>query len=412
MSTDSDGSLATSGRISHRELLLMLSAIMALMALGIDLMLPAFDDIREAFGLDPDSTRVSLLITTFFLGLAVAQIVWGPLADRFGRKPILYAGIGIYVLSAVACAVAPSFNWLLVARFMWGVGAAGSRVVATAIIRDTFSGTRMAKAMSQIMAVFVMAPIFAPALGAGLIGIFPWQSVFWFCAIWSTAIAVWTLRLPETLDPQHRRALEFRSVAGGFRQVARTRITSGYTLATLGIQGVFTAYVGSSERIISEIFDRQAQFPFIFGAIGVLFGVGAILNGQLVERFGIRQLIHAALYVAIALGALLVIVSVAAEGQPSFWIFMPLLGLLLSTFMFLMPNLNTAALTPLGALAGTASSLTGAVRTAGGAVLGAIVDTQVDDSTTFFAIAALVFIAAAGGCIVWAEIGSTEATVD
>jgi len=401
-----------SGRISHRELLLMLSAIMALMAMGIDLLLPAFDDIRDAFGLDPNSTRVSLLITTFFLGLAVAQLFWGPLADRFGRKPVLYAGIGLYIVSAIGCAVAPSFGWLLFGRFMWGAGAAGARVVATAIIRDTFSGNRMAQAMSHIMAVFVMAPIFAPALGAGLIAVFPWQSVFWFCAIWSAAIAIWTFRLPETLDPVNRRPLEFGSVAGGFRTVASTRITAGYTLATLFIQGVFTAYVGSSERIISEIFGRQGQFPFIFGAIGVLFGLAAIANGQLVGRFGMVRLTRIALAVAAALGTTLVLVSFAADGSPSFWLFMPLLGLLLATFMFLMPNLNTGALAPMGALAGTASSLTGAARIAGGAVLGAIVDSQVGDTTTTFSIAAITFILLAIGSVVWAERDGVATEVD
>ena len=126
--------------LGPRELLVMISAIMALMALAIDMVLPAFDDIREAFGLADDSTQISQVITVFFLGLAIAQLVWGPLADRFGRKPILYAGTAIYVAGAVGSALSPSLNWLLAFRFVWGVGAAGSRVVATAIIRDSFEG--------------------------------------------------------------------------------------------------------------------------------------------------------------------------------------------------------------------------------------------------------------------------------
>ena len=171
----SDPTTRRTGRIGDRELLVMISAIMALMAVGIDMLLPAFDDMRESFGLDESSTQISQVVTVYFVGLAVAQLVWGPLADRYVRKPILYAGIAIYVLGAVGSALAPSLSWLLVCRFVWGIGAAGSRVVATAIIRDRFSGTRMAEAMSQVMAVFVLVPVFAPALGAGIIAVLPWR---------------------------------------------------------------------------------------------------------------------------------------------------------------------------------------------------------------------------------------------
>lgn len=389
--------------IGERELLTMLSAIMALMALAIDLLLPAFDDIREAFGLDEDSTRVSQVITVFFIGLAVAQLVWGPLADRFGRKRILYAGIGIYVLGAIGSALAPSLEWLLAARFLWGVGAAGSRVVATAIIRDSFDGTRMAKAMSQIMAVFVMAPVFAPSIGAGLIAILPWQSVFWFCVVAAVAVTVWSLRLPETLVEQNRRSLELRSISAGFVVVMRNRATAGYTLATLFLQAVFTSYLGSSERIISEIFDRKEQFPFIFGAVAILFGIGALVNGQIVGVFGMKPVIRVVLALVLVTSVTLLALSLAADGRPEFWIFMPGFGFLLSLFMFLMPNLNTLALDPMGELAGTASSLTGAARIAGGALLAAVVDSQVVDTTTPFIVGTVVFACLAIVSTVYAE---------
>ena len=381
----------------------MISAIMALMAIAIDMVLPAFDDIRETFGLAADSTQISQVITVFFLGLAIAQLVWGPLADRFGRKPILYAGTAIYVAGAVGSALSPSLNWLLAFRFIWGVGAAGSRVVATAIIRDSFEGTRMAKAMSQIMAVFVMAPVFAPSIGAGLIIVFSWRSIFWFCVICAGIIVVWSMRLPETLTEANRRPLEFRSITAGFGTVLRNPITSGYTLATLFLQGVFSAYLGSSERLIGEIFGRPDQFPLIFGAIAILFAVGAVINGQVVGIFGMKRLIHVMSGAVLVMSVALVAISVTADGTPNFWIFMPMLGVMLAMFMFLMPNLNTAALEPMGDLAGTASSLTGAGRIAGGALLGAVVDSQVTNTTTPFAVAIVLFAIGAIASIVWAE---------
>ncbi len=208
--------------MSQRELLTMISAIMALMALGIDLMLPAFDDIREAYDLGASSPETGKVITVFFLGLAVAQLVYGPLADRYGRKPVLYLGSIIYLAGAVGSALAPTFELLLLSRFIWGIGAAGSRVVATAIVRDRFEGTAMAKAMSQVMAVFMLVPVLAPTIGTGLIAIFPWRSVFWFCAVCAVIVTLWSLRLRESLDPAHRRPFRFVSSVRGYAEVART----------------------------------------------------------------------------------------------------------------------------------------------------------------------------------------------
>ncbi len=390
----------------------MISSIMALTAMGIDLLLPAFDDIRLAFDLPEESNQVSQVITVFFLGLAVAQLAWGPLTDRFGRKKILYASIGVYAFGAAISALAPSFAWLLIGRFVWGVGAAGSRVVAIAIVRDSFEGSKMAQAMSQIMAVFVLVPVFAPSFGALLIELFSWQSLFWFCLIWSGAIMVWSLRLRETLRPEHRRELEIRSVAAGFKVVVSNRMTFGYTIATLFLQAVFTAYLGSSERIISDIFDRGDQFPIVFGAVAVLFGVGALINGQVVGRFGMYRIIRVMLAAAMGMALALLAIALLADGRPSFWIYMPLLGIMLAMFMFLMPNLNTAALEPMGAVAGTATSLTGAIRTAGGALLGAMVDARLGDTVLPFSIAIVIFMTLAIVTARWAERGANVHETD
>lgn len=403
--TDAPDDAPSRSGLGAKELLVMISSIMALTAMGIDLLLPAFDEIRDAFNLAEDSNQVSQVITVFFLGLAVAQIVWGPLTDRFGRKKILYSSIAVYALGAVMSALAPSFLWLLIGRFVWGVGAAGTRVVAIAIVRDSFEGSKMAQAMSQIMAVFVLVPVFAPSLGAILISIFNWQSLFWFCVIWSGAIMLWTSRLNETLRPEHRRELEVSSIVAGFKVVVSNRMTFGYTIATLFLQAIFTAYLASSEHIISDIFDRGDQFPVIFGAVAILFGVGAIINGQVVGRFGMYRLIRVMLMAAMGMGLLLLAVAVFSDGRPSFWIYMPLLGVMLAMFMFLMPNLNTAALEPMGAVAGTATSLTGAIRTAGGALLGAVVDAQLSDSVLPFSIAIVIFMALAIIASRWAERG-------
>ncbi len=363
----------------------MISAIMALTAVAIDLMLPAFDEIREAFGLRDGSADTGRVITYFFFGLAVAHLAYGPLADRFGRKPILYLGMSIYLLGAIGSAIAPTFGLLLASRFVWGVGAAGSRVIATAIVRDRFEGPVMAKAMSQIMAVFVLVPVFAPTIGAGIIAVLPWQAAFWFCAIFVAAIALWSLRLPETLEPSRRRSLAAGSTMRGFAEVARTPVTAGYTVASVFLQGVFTVYLATSESIISDIFGRREQFPLIFGVVAIGFGVAALANGRLVQRFGIDRVVTVAFACILPLSLLLVVETLGSE-QPSFWVFMPTLACVLATFLFLMPNLNSAAMEPVGHLAGTASALTGAARLAGGAALGTIISSQITDSVRPFAI--------------------------
>ncbi len=363
----------------------MISAIKALTAVAIDLMLPAFDEIRETFGLRDGSADTGRVITYFFFGLAVAHLAYGPLADRFGRKPILYLGMSIYLLGAIGSAIAPTFGLLLASRFVWGVGAAGSRVIATAIVRDRFEGPVMAKAMSQIMAVFVLVPVFAPTLGAGIIAVLPWQAAFWFCAIFVAGIALWSLRLPETLAPSQRRSLAAGSTMRGFTEVARTPVTAGYTVASVFLQGVFTVYLATSESIISDIFGRREQFPLIFGVVAIGFGVAALANGRLVQRFGIDRVVTVAFACILPLSLLLVVETLGSE-QPSFWVFMPTLACVLATFLFLMPNLNSAAMEPVGHLAGTASALTGAARLAGGAALGTIISSQITTSVRPFAI--------------------------
>lgn len=363
----------------------MISAIMALTAVAIDLMLPAFDEIRETFGLRDGSADTGRIVTYFFFGLAVAHLVYGPLADRFGRKPIFYLGISIYLIGAIGSALAPTFGLLLASRFVWGVGAAGSRVIATAIVRDRFEGPVMARAMSQIMAVFVLVPVFAPTLGAGIVAVLPWQAAFWFCAIVAVSIAVWSLRLPETLDPAKRRPLGVGATARGFGEVARTPVTAGYTTATIFLQGVFTVYLATSESIISDIFGRREQFPIIFGVVAIGFGVTAMVNGRLVQRFGIDRVVAVALGCLLPLSLVLVVETLGSE-TPNFWVFMSTLACLLSAFMFLLPNLNSAAMEPVGHLAGTASALTGAARLAGGAVLGTLISGQITDSVRPFAI--------------------------
>ena len=390
----------TEHRMGRKELLVFLSATMAFIAVGLDLMLPAFDEIRADFGLDPLSTETTRVVTIYMLGLAVGQLFFGPLADRFGRKKTLYAGATVYVLGSAAAALVGSFELLLLMRFVWGLGAAGARIVATAIIRDRFEGAAMASAMSSVMAVFVLVPVVAPSLGAALVAFLPWRSVFWFCAFFAIAVVLWSTRLSETLDPENRRELRPGVILSGYRQIARTKTTFGYTVATLFVQASFTIYLASSELVISNIFDREAQFPIIFGAVAILFGVASLINARIVESLGIDRVVNRAYAVGASAIAVLVLLVVVSDGAANFWLFMPALGLLLSTFMFLMANLSSAAMIPLGAIAGSGTALTGAVRTGGGAFIGGLIAEQINTSLTPL-VAGLALMVSCSAATVW-----------
>ena len=206
------------GEATGREFILLVTALMATTALGIDLMLPAFPEIREQFGMAPDSTQVTWIITAYFLGMAAGPWLYGPASDRFGRRIPLYAGLTLYAVAAVTAALAPSWELIVVSRFVWGIGSAGPRSLSVAMIRDRYEGDAMARLMSMIMAVFLLVPIAAPGVGAGLIAFLPWRAVFWFPAAVAVLLMFWARRLPETLTPDRRRPFTWRSVGAAGRE--------------------------------------------------------------------------------------------------------------------------------------------------------------------------------------------------
>ncbi len=390
---------ATQYRMGRKELVGLISGIMAFTAVGIDLMLPAFDDIRADFDLGTDSTQTTRVVTMYFFGLAAGQLFYGPIADRFGRKPTLYAGAAVYVVGSIGAALASSFEMLLAARFVWGLGAAGTRVVAAAIIRDRFEGAAMASALSNVMAVFLLVPVIAPSLGAVIISVLPWRSLFWFCGLFAAVIVVWSFRMRETLDPAKRRSLKPKDVGSGYLEVARTPITFGYTVSTIFIQAAFTIYLASSELIISNGFDREAQFPVIFGAVAIMFGAASLVNARIVERLGIDGVVNRTFAGLAVILPILIAITLLTSGSPNFWLFMPILSLVLGSFMFLMPNLNSAAMLPLGSIAGAGSALTGAVRVGLGAALGGVISEQVSASTTPLVIGLTTMILCCGATV-------------
>ena len=390
------------GRVEFTSLLAL---SMALAALGIDLMLPAFAAIRGDLGLAPDSTGAAGLVTAYFLGLALGQLVYGPLADRFGRKPLLRVGYLIYGLGACASAVAPGLAILLFARFVWGFGAAGPRVVTMAVIRDTYEGDEMSRAMSLVMAVFILVPVLAPSLGAAAIALFSWRWLFGACLVAVSLVGIWSVRLPETLAEHHRLPLRYDRLRAAARTIVSERRTVGYTLAMTALFGSFTSYLGSSELIFSEVFDRREEFPYLFGGVAAVMGIAMITNSRIVERFGTRRLAHVVMLGYLATAAGLTVLAAVTGGTPPLVPFLATLALLLGGHALLIPNFNSIAMTPMGAVAGTAASVIGATQVAVGALLGSVLDRAFDGTVMPLSLGFLGYGLLALALMLWAEGG-------
>ena len=391
--------------VGHREFTALLAFSMALAALGIDLILPGFPAIRSALGLDAGSTAVAGLITAYFLGLAIGQLAYGPLADRYGRRTSLYLGFGIYALGALATAFSGTLPLLLTSRFVWGLGAAGPRVVTLAMVRDSFEGEQMARTMSFVMAVFILVPVVSPTIGAALVGLGSWRWLFGVCALAAAVMALWAVRLPETLHPEHRLELRIGRLAAAARQVIGNRHTAAYTLATTALYGAFASYLASAEIIFGEAFDQAAIFPYLFGGVAAVMGVAMLVNARVVERVGTRRLAHIVLIGYVAGATALVAIALLTGGHPPLPLFLVGLSTMLSGHALLIPNLNTIAMAPMAHIAGTASSLIGAVQTAVGALLGAILDQSFDGTIRPLAFGFLGYGLIALAMVVWAEKG-------
>jgi MFS transporter, DHA1 family, multidrug resistance protein len=397
-------STAPRRRVGRFEFVTLIASAMALGALGIDLMLPAFAMMRADLGLPPGSPAIAGLVTSYFLGLAAGQLVYGPLSDRFGRRAALFVGFAIYILGALAAAVAPSLTWLLVGRFVWGVGAAGARVVTIAMVRDRFVGEEMSRAMSFIFSVFILVPVIAPTIGAAVVAVTSWRRLFVACAVVAAVVTVWAVRrLPETLPVEHQLELRFGRIARAAREVVSHRSTAGYAVAMTALYASFVSYLGSSEAIVAEVFGVPDRFPIIFGGLASMMGLSMLVNARIVGRVGLRRLAHATMIAYLAAAGLLAGLALVTGGRPPLALFLVSMALMLAAQAMLLPNLNTIAMGPMAHIAGTASSVIGSVQLAVGASIGAVIDRAFDGTVLPLALSFLGFGIAAAACIAWVE---------
>ena len=394
---------------SHLEVRAFTGLSLASAAISIDLILPAFSRIRSDLGLAADSAATAGLVTAFFLGMAVGPIPLGLLADRYGRRSTFLATCALFISGALLAAAVPTLGLMLIARFVWGLGAAGLRVIAVAAIRDRFVGADMAREMAFAMTVFACVPVFAPVVGAGLIKFMPWRGTFVVCAGFGMVLALWSLRLPESLPVERRQPLQLRQVGVATMAIVRSRAALLYTLASVAVFGSFSSYLATSERVIDEVFHRRSWFPFVFGGTAILMGAASMAVGRSVERIGLDRLIRWALFGYTISAVLMYAVSRGAGGRPNFWPWIALLAIVLVFYNVLFPNLNAATMIPVGHVAGTAAAVYATVTTAAGAVVGERLDKAFDGTVNPFSLSfAIAGLVALGLVLAVGHAGSRE----
>ncbi|MCP3937663.1 MAG: multidrug effflux MFS transporter [Actinomycetia bacterium] len=363
----------------------------SLLALGIDIVIPAFDEMRPDLGLAPESTRVSLIVTVYFVGMAIGQPIWGPISDRFGRRPSMVAGLVLYIVGAGISAASTSLPPMLVARFIWGFGAAAPALLRMAIARDLYQGDQMARVMSIVMAVFMIGPVAAPLVGALILLIAPWQAVFVFCMVAAAGQILWVRRFGETLPDENRRPLQFKPTAKAFRRVLTTRSTMAVTLAlTLNYAGFFI-FLGSSQPIMDRLYGRDDLFVAMFSGAGVVMAAAFVVGDRLIGRRGAAATLRGSAVLFCVLSLINLFVTVAYDGLPALWIWIVGFVALNTVAAPFGPACFSLALQPMGDLAGTASGIVGLITTAVGSVLAAIVDARIESTVTPMAVAYLLF---------------------
>ena len=367
-------------RLPLAEFVALTAMLMALNALAIDIMLPALPQMGADFQIAQENDR-QLIIVAYMLGFGVSQLFYGPLTDRFGRRSVLFVSLFFYVVAAIMCVYAPTFDLLIWARVFMGASAGGSRVIAVSAARDLYVGRQMAKVMSLVMIVFMSAPIVAPFFGQMMLKAMTWHGIFWALAAFGMIMFFWVLfRLPETLPKERRVPLNIPTMFRNYGKVIRTREALGYTIASGFLFGGLMSYISASEQLYHQVYDTGDWFALWFAGAAVAMSISNLINSRLVERLGMRFLSHGALIAFVIISAVHAVIAML--GPVPFPIFYTLVILAFFAIGFQGPNYNAIAMEPLGALAGSGAALIGFASSFVSASIGGLVARQFDGTVT------------------------------
>lgn len=345
---------------SSVELIIILGAMTAFAPLSIDMYLPAFPTLQESLG--TTAGRIQLTLASFFVAFAAGQVIYGPLADRFGRKPPLYAGLGLFVAASIGCAIATSVEQLILLRFIQALGAGAGVVIARAMVRDLFPPSEAVAVFSRLMLVMGVAPMLAPLLGSYLLIWFDWHAIFAFLALFGAlCLLAVTLRLPESLSSEIREPLSFRSIVLGYlRLIADRRFIGPALVGGFSISGMFV-YITASPFVFIEVLGISTEsYGWLFGFNAFGFIAAAQVNARLGRQFGAAKVLRVSTKVVVAAGLLLILGGVIGIGG-RYGVFVPVF-VFIASLGFVMPNTAALAMAPFGRNAGSASALMGTLQ--------------------------------------------------
>lgn len=383
-----------------REFIILIALLSSLTALATDAMLPVLSEIGRDLKVSHEN-EAQLVISVLFLGLALGQLIMGPLSDSTGRKPLMYAGLGLFGIGSLLSIVGTDFQTMLIGRFLQGVGASTPRILTMALVRDCYRGREMARIMSLTMLIFIMVPMLAPALGQGIAWLAGWRAIFTSFVLLAVIVGLWFgLRMPETLPPEQRTKLSLSGQLAAIKSVLSHRQTIGYTIATGFIFGAFLGYLNSVQQILQIQYELGAQFPLYFAALAGSIGTASYLNSRLVIEHGMTKLSRIATRLVIIVSSGFIIVAWFNNGHPNLWLFLIYIAVTFIGIGILFGNLNALAMEPLDKHAGLGASVIGSVSTFMSIPLGTLIG-QLYDGTVMPLVAGFLLMSLAGYGVMW-----------
>ena len=347
---------------SQFEFVALMASLMSVVALAIDALLPALDIIGISIG----TTEVvdnQLLITMIFLGLGFGPLIFGPLSDSLGRKPVVYMGFALFILASFICVNATSLEVMVVGRILQGIGLSAPRTMSIAIIRDQYSGDYMARIMSFVTVVFILVPVVAPAMGKFVLDYYNWHGIFYIQGVISLLVSWWFWkRQPETLSIENKKIFSAKGFIGEFKELLKYKRTIGFTIISGFITGSFMVYLSSSQQIFQNQYHLEAEFPYIFAGLAIAIGAAVFLNGVLVIKYGMEKLITTALISFFVVSATYLALFYNSP-NPDVRVLLLFFAMQFFSIGFLFGNLRAMAMQPVGHIAGTAAAVTGCIST-------------------------------------------------
>lgn len=347
---------------SDIEFIIIMASLMSLASLSIDALLPGLNDIANTIGIS-DAKNNQLLITMIFLGTGFGQLISGPLSDSLGRKPVVYMGYSVFALASLLCIYATSIEMMILGRILQGVGLSAPKTISMAMVRDRFVGDHMARIMSFVTVIFILAPIVAPSFGKLMLDSFGWQSIFTSQIIFGFFVIIWLWkRQPETLIEEKRKKMKLSLFTEGLKEFVKHKQTMVFTFVSGFATAAFMVYLSSSQHIFQVQYGLVEEFPYIFAGIAIVVGLSTFLNGTFVIRFGMLKLVSA-FTLALTLISLSYVCLYYGEPNPSLPILLIFFVMMIFCVGFMFGNINALAMQPIGHIAGIGAAIFGFVAT-------------------------------------------------